>query len=313
MDLERNDYESSKKISLLVQIENYLKMIKFSHTIFALPFAGVALIEIFYKNYIMNNTLKWTMSEIILKIIGILICMISMRSAAMGFNRIVDRKFDALNPRTSQREIPSGKISLKHAYIFVIIFTIIFIISAFLINSLAGFLSPVAILVTFGYSYTKRITFLSHFILGFAIGIVPIAVWIAILNKIEIESVLLSLSLMFYIAGFDIIYACQDINFDQSMKLYSIPAKFGLIKALLIARLSHIISLISLIFFAILSELKIIFAITILIISILFFIEHYLVKDGKTENIPIAFFNINSIISSVLFFGLLLDRIIFYY
>lgn len=311
--IKKNTVKSIKNISIFEQIQNYLKMIKFSHTIFALPFAGIALIEIFYKYFIKESYLNWSLNEAIFKIIGIIICMISMRSAAMGFNRIVDRKFDALNPRTAQREIPSGKISLKHAYIFVLIFTLIFIISAFMINSLAGLLSPIAILVTFGYSYTKRITFFSHFILGFAIGIVPMAVWIALLNKIEIESIFLSLCLMFYIAGFDIIYACQDMDFDQSMKLYSIPAKFGLLKALWIARFSHIVSLVSLIVFAFLSQLNIIFAITIIIIAILFFIEHYLVKDGKTENIPIAFFNINSIISSVLFFGLLLDRFIFFY
>ncbi len=306
--IKTNQNTNSKTI--FEQIQNYLKMIKFSHTIFALPFAGVALVEIIYKYYINESNLNWKIHELMIKIIGILICMISMRSAAMGFNRIVDRRFDALNPRTSQREIPTGKISLKHAIIFVAIFTIIFILSAFMINPLAGYLSPIAILLTFGYSYTKRITYLSHFILGFAIGIVPMAVWIALLNTIEIESFFLSLCLMFYIAGFDILYACQDIDFDQFMKLYSIPAKFGLVKALWIARFSHFISVISLIIFAILSKLNIIFAITIGIIAILFFIEHYLVKDGKMEKIPIAFFNVNSIISTVLFFGLLLDRIL---
>ncbi|GIX42143.1 MAG: 4-hydroxybenzoate octaprenyltransferase [Leptospiraceae bacterium] len=297
--------------SLLEIIESYLRMIKFSHSIFALPFAGIAVIEVLYKYYFKHSVLNWTKEELIIKVIGIIICMVSMRSAAMGFNRIVDREFDAKNPRTSQREIPAGKISLSNAKLFVVIFTIIFIISAFIINPLAGYLSPIVVLVTFGYSYTKRITFLCHFILGFAIGIAPIAVWVALLNKIEIVSLFLGASLMFYIAGFDILYACQDIEFDKKTNLYSIPAKFGIKKAMWIARISHFISLIFLIFFSYYSKLNIIFYITVFMVGILFFIEHYLVRGGRIENIPIAFFHINSIISTILFFGLLLDRIIF--
>ena len=302
----------SKIIQIFSSIESYLRMIKFSHTIFALPFAGIAVVEILYKYYFKNFILNWTLEELILKIIGILLCMISMRSAAMGFNRIVDREFDAKNPRTSNREIPSGKISLKKAKIFVIIFTIIFILSAFLINTLAGFLSPIVVLITFGYSYTKRMTFLCHFILGFAIGLAPSAVWVALLSKIELEALFLSGALMFYIAGFDILYACQDIEFDKKENLYSIPSRFGLNNALWVARISHVLSLIFLILFSDTSNVNRIFYFTIFMVAILFFIEHYLVKGGRIEKIPIAFFNINSIISTILFFGLLLDRMIFF-
>ncbi len=305
-------FMKTKIFQLFSSIESYLRMIKFSHTIFALPFAGIALVEILYKYYFKNFILNWTLEELILKILGILFCMISMRSAAMGFNRIVDREFDAKNPRTSNREIPSGKISLKKAKIFVVIFTIIFILSAFLINTLAGFLSPIVVLITFGYSYTKRMTFLCHFILGFAIGLAPSAVWVALLSKIDLGALFLSGTLMFYIAGFDILYACQDIEFDKKENLYSIPSRFDLNTALWIARFSHVISLIFLILFSIISNVHSIFYSTIVLVAVLFFIEHYLVRGGRIEKIPIAFFNINSIISTILFFGLLLDRMIFF-
>jgi 4-hydroxybenzoate polyprenyltransferase len=303
---------NSKIKTIFLVIKNYLRMIKFSHTIFALPFAGIAVVEILYQNYFKNPILNWTKQETLIKILGILLCMISMRSAAMGFNRIVDREYDAMNPRTSLREIPSGKISLKNAKIFVVLFSIIFILSAFLINPLAGYLSPIAIAITFGYSYTKRITFLCHFILGFAIGIAPIGVWIALLGKIELPAIFLSGALMFYIAGFDILYACQDIEFDKKTNLYSIPSKYGIDKAMWIARISHFISLIFLLLFSYYNQLNVIFNLTILIVAVLFFLEHYIVRGGRIENIPIAFFNINSIISSVLFFGLLLDRFILF-
>lgn len=298
--------------SIFINIQNYLRMIKFSHSIFALPFAAVAVLEVFYWNYFNSQTLQFlTKEEALIKIIGILICMVSMRSAAMGFNRIVDWKFDKENPRTKNREIPSGKIPLKNAKIFTIIFSIIFILSAFIINPLAGYLSPIAILITFSYSYTKRFTYLCHFILGFAIGIAPIAVWIALTNTISLESILLGLILMFYISGFDILYSIMDIDFDRSKNLYSIPSRFGLVFALWIARISHLFSFLFMIFLGILFQLKSIYFLTVGIIGILYFYEHYLVQKNL-KNIPIAFFNINSIISSVLFFGLLLDRVYYY-
>ncbi|MFN3604997.1 MAG: UbiA-like polyprenyltransferase [Leptonema sp. (in: bacteria)] len=300
-----------KTFKLLTTLENYLKMIKFSHSIFALPFAGIAVIEVFYWEYFKNHTLDLlTTKEILIKILGILICMVSLRSAAMGFNRIVDRKFDKENPRTKDREIPSNKISLKNAILFVIIFLVLFVTSAFIINPLAGFLSPIAIFLTFGYSYTKRFTYLCHFVLGFAIGIAPIATWIALTNKISLESIGLGLVLLFYIAGFDILYSLMDIDFDKKNKLFSLPSRFGISISLWIARISHTISFSLMVWLGIAYELNQIYFFSIGIIFILYTTEHYLVHKNL-KNIPIAFFNINSMISTTLFFGLLFDRIYF--
>ncbi len=290
----------------------YLKMIKFSHTIFALPFAGIALIEIIYKYYLKTKILNWNITELTTKILEIFVCMISLRSAAMGFNRLVDAEFDAKNPRTASREIPTKQISKRSVKIFILLFIIIFVISAFMINPLAGYLSPFVIFITFGYSYTKRFTFSSHYVLGFAIGLAPSAVWIALMNRVEFESLLFSSVLMFYIAGFDILYACMDIEFDKKENLNSIPQRFGLKKALWISRITHLISYLFLILIFFEENLNLIFLATILIVGILLFYEHYLVRGGRIENIPIAFFNVNSIISTILFFGLLLDRLIFY-
>lgn len=292
-------------------IYNYLTMIKFSHTIFALPFAGIVLIEVFYWNYYKESKLSFSTSEIFYKVVGIIICMISLRSAAMGFNRIVDWKYDKENPRTKQREIPTGKISLRNATIFVLLFTLIFVVSAFFINPLAGFLSPLAILITFGYSYTKRFTYLCHYVLGFAIGLAPIAVWIALTNSVVFEAIMISIALMFYISGFDILYSIMDIDFDRKNGLFSIASYFGVSTSLWIARINHLISFLSMVGLGIIFKLNIIYFVSVMLIFILFFIEHYLVQKNL-KNIPIAFFNINSLVSTILFFGLLLDRIFFY-
>ncbi len=297
--------------SFYITLQNYLRMIKFSHTIFALPFAGIAVVEVYYWNIDKDSKLFYT-SEIVYKVLGVLVCMVSLRSAAMGFNRIVDWKFDKENPRTKNREIPSGKISLRNASIFVILFSIIFVLSAFLINPLAGILSPIAILITFGYSYTKRFTYLCHYILGFAIGLAPIGVWIALTSSISIEAILISIALWFYIAGFDILYSIMDIEFDQKKDLFSIPSRFGIPISLWIARINHMISFIAMIGLGIMFQFKWIYFIAIVVVLFLFLIEHYLVQKSL-NNIPIAFFHINSFISTILFFGLLFDRILFHY
>lgn len=297
--------------TLFQQVRNYLRMIKFSHSLFALPFAGVAVIEILYWHFWKHKTVVWSETEIAGKIAGIVICMVSLRSAAMGFNRIVDSEFDKLNPRTAGREIPKGIIKKKNAWIFVIISALIFVASAFLINPLAGYLSPLAVLVTFFYSYTKRFTYLCHFLLGFAIGLAPVAVSIALISSVTLPVILLSLALMFYIAGFDIIYACQDYEFDKAMKLYSLPSKFGIAAALTVAKWSHVLSFLFLVLFAMISQLNLIFYLTVLAVGMLFIYEHYLVRGGNLQNIPFAFFHVNSTISVVLFTGLLLDRLVY--
>ncbi|OQY52737.1 MAG: 4-hydroxybenzoate octaprenyltransferase, partial [Desulfobacteraceae bacterium 4572_88] len=210
--------------NIMNRILTYGRMIKFSHTIFALPFALSAVV-LAQRQY----PLVWT------DIFWVLLAMVGARSAAMGFNRIADARIDANNPRTSQREIPSGKLELRSAVFFVIFFSAIFICSAAMLGRICFYLAPPVLALLFFYSYTKRFTWLAHLFLGFAISLAPLGAWIAIAKTFSWPILLLSLALMTYIAGFDILYACQDVSFDQKEGLFSIPVHFGTRKALLIA------------------------------------------------------------------------------
>lgn len=298
--------KADKQIQESSGILDYLKMIKFSHSIFALPFAGIGLIEVIFVHGI-----EWN-HRLLLDAFLVLVCMVSLRSAAMGFNRIADRKIDAENPRTKNREIPAGTIPLSQAWIFTVLFLVLFAVCAYLINPLTGALAPLAIVLVLGYSYTKRFTFLCHFVLGAAIGLAPSAVWIALSGSIEILPVLWSAGLAFYIAGFDILYSCQDREFDKGRNLHSIPVRFGVPASLVIARISHMAALgffISTIFF---TEQPVgpFYIAGIVAAAVLFFFEHYLVRGGRLENIPVAFFNVNAYVSTVLFTGVLFNRIL---
>lgn len=277
-------------------------MIKFSHSLFALPFAGIAFIEAIQRA-------RPGLYDMVILSIQITVCMVTLRSAAMGFNRITDRRYDALNPRTSSREIPAGVISEKNVALFVIISLIVFFVTAFTINLTAGLLSPVAAVLVLGYSYTKRFTLFSHYILGFAIGIAPVATWIAVVGKIDDPLPLLwSAGLGLYIAGFDILYSCQDAEFDREAGLHSIPSRLGILPALWIARFTHVIAA-GLFFYAgHESASGLFYYITICIVSVLFIMEHAMVRPGRLTLIPIAFFHINAAISLIIFTGLLLDR-----
>jgi 4-hydroxybenzoate polyprenyltransferase len=291
---------------MLTQINQYLKMIKFSHSIFALPFALIAFLQSLNGSGLLSDSGIPNSSFYIL-LLQIIIAMVSLRSAAMGFNRIVDRKIDAENPRTASREIPSGKIALSKAWTFVIISLVIFVADAFWIHNLAGLLSPVAIILALGYSFTKRFTMFAHYVLGLSIGLAPLAAWIAVRSEFNLLSALWTLGLMFYISGFDILYSCQDAEYDKSKNLYSIPSRLGIPAALWIARFGHLLAMIFFVSSAVISGAGLIFYITLIITAILFIIEHLLVRPGKLDRIPIAFFHINAVISMVIFLGLLLD------
>lgn len=277
----------------------YGKMIKFSHTIFALPFALSAVV------------LAWRQYPItIMEILWILVAMTGARAAAMGFNRIVDAKIDAKNPRTATREIPAGILSLKSAVLFTIFFSVIFIFAAFMLGSLCFYLSIPVLGILFLYSYTKRFTWLCHIYLGFAISLAPLGAWIALTNTVTWPIIFLSLALMTNIAGFDILYACQDMEFDRKNGLFSLPAYLGIKNAL---HISSVIHLFAFIFFLLLYwgfNLSYVYFITSLIIGVLLVIEHKLVKPDDLSNVHIAFFHINSIISVTLFLGILTDVLI---
>ncbi len=227
------------------KVKSYLSLIKFSHTIFAMPFALIGFFlpsktEVVYGvgQWNLNKTIGWddeveTNLEVeAWKDFGILLllvifCMVFARSAAMAFNRYLDRQFDAKNPRTAIREIPTGIITPKNALLFTVLSSLLFIICTFFINRLCFYLSPVALAVVLGYSYTKRFTPLCHLVLGLGLSLAPIGAYLAVTGQFALLPILFSLAVIFWVSGFDIIYALQDEEFDKSQQLYSIPAWLG--------------------------------------------------------------------------------------
>ncbi|MCB1175092.1 MAG: putative 4-hydroxybenzoate polyprenyltransferase [Leptospiraceae bacterium] len=286
------------------QLQLYLRMIKFAHSIFALPLALIAVVLAVPQSepgYGQPGT--W------LLILKIVICMVALRSAAMGFNRLIDARYDAANPRTAVREIPAGLIPRDRAAAFVLVSLTVFILVALTINRLAAILSPVAIIAVLGYSYTKRFTWLCHFFLGLAIGLAPGAAWVAILERIDWLAAYWSLGLMFYIAGFDILYSCQDWTFDRRQGLFSLPARFGVGPALWIARLTHLVALVFFTWAGLAHSAGLVFFGGLVCVALLFVYEHWLVRPDKLDQIPLAFFNVNAIVSTLLFVVVVLDEL----
>ncbi len=212
-------------------IKNYLSLVKFSHTIFALPFA---LIGYFLAIY--SNDFEFSIKTLLL----VVMCMVFARNAAMSFNRVTDRFIDKRNPRTASREIPSGKIHPRNAFLFSMVNSILFIATTFFINRLVFFLSPVALLVILGYSFTKRFTVLCHFVLGLGLSLAPIGAYLAVTGKWALLPVLYSLIVLLWVAGFDIIYSLQDEEFDKDEALRSIPAVLGAKKARVVSFILHL-------------------------------------------------------------------------
>lgn len=281
-------------------LKTYGQMIKISHTIFALPFALSAVV------------LASRYTDITLyQIFFIILAMTGARSAAMGFNRIADKKIDKFNPRTSQREIPSGKISLKSAWFFVLFSSALFIFSAFMLGKLCFYLSFPVLFILLFYSYTKRFTSLAHIYLGFAISLAPLGAFIALTNSVNFGIIILSLTLLTYISGFDILYSCQDLFFDKENNLFSIPAKLGEKKAFFISDILHLITFICLVSLYFIFSMNYIFLLCIILTGILLIMEHIVVRPGKMEKIDLAFFNINSVVSITLFLGFFLDELFF--
>ncbi|MEC8957430.1 MAG: UbiA-like polyprenyltransferase [Nitrospinota bacterium] len=270
--------------------------IKIQHTIFALPFAIMSA-------FIAAKGLPQTE-----KIIWIIVCMVGARSAAMAFNRVLDARFDARNPRTQDRALPAGRVDIRSYWLFLIVSSAIFIFAANMLNSLAFYLSPVALLIVFFYSFTKRFTVYSHFWLGLAIAISPVGAWVAIREEISFSSLILGAAVIFWLVGFDILYSCMDVEFDRSSGLKSIPQKFGIENALRIAFASHgvmILFLLGLLFFV--GQLGVLYSIGVVVVAILLFYEHSLVRPDDLSKINIAFFNMNGIISLGLMVFVIID------
>jgi 4-hydroxybenzoate polyprenyltransferase len=276
----------------------YTKMIKISHSVFALPFALTAAV-------IAADGLP-TLRQIF----WIVVAMVGARSGAMGLNRYIDRKIDAMNPRTSGRELPSGSIKAGDALLFSVASLGVLVYAAYKLNPLCLKLSPVAIAVVTFYSYTKRFTWMAHFVLGLALSAAPLGAWIAVRGTFDPEILPLSLAVLFWLPGFDILYALQDVEFDRSHGLYSIPSRFGVRKSLAVARLLHLASLGFLLANGLIFHLGALYWTGILICGALFLYEHSLVRADDLSRLDMAFFNMNGYISLTVFLFTFFDYLI---
>lgn len=276
---------------LLNKIGDYMGLVKFSHTIFAMPFALMAFV---YALKSTNSEFSWLL---LLQIVG---CMVFARNVAMGFNRWADRDIDGKNPRTTNREVPAGKISAKSALIFVIINAILFVCVSLSINSLTAILSPVALVVVMAYSYCKRFTSMAHLVLGLSLGIAPSAAYIAVTGTPALAPCLISLLVLTWCGGFDIIYALQDVEFDRSQGLHSIPVRFGIRGALYISIALHAVSIISLILFTQFCPQGWLLWTGVALFSGCIILEHILVTPTHQRSIGIAFGTLNGIASLTL-------------
>lgn len=280
---------------MLNRLVLYLRMIKFSHSVFALPFAFTAMV-LAAKGFPGSEQILW-----------ITVALVSGRTAAMGLNRIIDRKIDALNPRTANREIPAGKIKVVEAMFFVLLSLGVFFFAAYMLNPLCLRLAPLAVFFFVLYPYTKRFTWLSHIVLGIAISGAPLGAWIAIKGSIDLEIIPLSIAVVFWLAGFDVLYALQDMDFDTHSGLYSIPVRFGVRKALLLSRGFHFITWMLLLTTAIIFHLGILFYTGLTLVAIFLIYEHRFVKEDDLSKLDMAFFNMNGYISITVFCFTLFD------
>ncbi|MCC7244641.1 MAG: UbiA family prenyltransferase [Saprospiraceae bacterium] len=287
-------------------MKEYLSLIKFSHTVFALPFALIG--------FTLGILEKGTGLDIRLLVL-VLLCMVFARSAAMAFNRYLDRDIDAVNPRTKVREIPAGVISPRSALMFVVLNCVAFIATTFFINPICFYLSPVALAVVLGYSYTKRFTWLCHVVLGAGLGLAPVGAWLAVTGYFAWTPVIYGLAVLCWVSGFDVIYALQDEDFDRSQRLYSMPAFFGKKQAL---RLSEWLHLFSAAFIVLAARLILgddpqagwlIWLATGFFLSMLVF-QHRLVKPDDLSRVNVAFFTTNGI-ASVVYGVLVIGDLIF--
>lgn len=269
---------------------NYLQLIRFSHTIFALPFALLGAVLAWAQP---GTDFRWQ------DLLGILVCMVAARSAAMAFNRLVDRRIDALNPRTATRHLPAGLLSVRGVAAFTIASSGVFVAATaiFLPKTLPLILSLPVLLFLLGYSLAKRFTSLCHYWLSAALMLSPVAAWIAVRNEFSLIPASLAAVIFFWVGGFDILYACQDADFDRSARLHSIPARFGIAKALRIALASHLITIVMLLGVWQIAGLGWIFLAGVLAIALLLLYEHSLVSANDLTRVNIAFFQVNAVIS----------------
>lgn len=280
-------------------MKSYFSLVKFSHTIFAMPFA---MTSFFIAVSRQGEGVRW------LTLLLVVLCMVFARSAAMAFNRYLDRDIDAVNPRTKIREIPAGVISPRAALVFTAVNCLLFVVVAWFINPLCFFLSPVALAVVLGYSYTKRFTWLCHLVLGLGLALAPVGAWLAVTGRFDWIPVLYGLAVLLWVAGFDVIYALQDEEFDKSQRLYSMPSFFGRERALRISEWMHLgtaalmVYATRLVLSAVTQSGWLLWIGTAVFLGLLIY-QHLIVKPNDLSRVNRAFFTTNGIAS--LLFGVL--------
>ncbi len=276
-----------------------LRMIKFSHSIFALPFA-LASLFLSANGWPSLSVLGW-----------VILAMVAARSAAMSFNRLVDQPFDASNPRTAKRELPSGSLSRQFVAMFTLVACGVFVIAAAMLNPLCLWLSPVALAVVLGYSYSKRFTYLCHVWLGIALGLTPLAAWVAergVVDGSVFLPVTMAVAVVLWVSGFDLLYSCQDALFDRQSGLHSIPARFGSHRARHLAAIFHVGAVLSLASVAPLAGLGWIYGMGVLLVAGLLLVEHILAHPSRNR-LDLAFFHVNSVVGLVVLAAIVGDRL----
>jgi 4-hydroxybenzoate polyprenyltransferase len=282
-------------------LKNYFSLVKFSHTVFAMPFAMIGF----------SLAVTQEGSEFSIKLLALIIlCMVFARNAAMGFNRLVDRRYDALNPRTRNREIPAGIIGSKAAALFVIANALLFILTTAFINRLTLFLSPVALAVILGYSLTKRFTSLCHFVLGLGLSLAPVGAYIAVTGAFDLLPLIYSLIVLTWVSGFDIIYALQDDEFDKSNMLFSLPSASGRKKALYISVILHLFTFILVVSAGATGKGGILFWTGAAVFSIFLITQHRLVKHDDLSRVTLAFGTVNGIAAVIFAIFVITDLVL---
>jgi 4-hydroxybenzoate polyprenyltransferase len=259
----------------------YGRMIRFTHSVFALPFALTALTLAAQRSSITGGQVFW-----------IVVAMVAARSAAMGFNRLTDHSLDARNPRTAGRELPRGVLGRKEVLAFIVLSSAAFVLAAGMLNALCLALSPVALAIVFGYSYTKRFTAASHLVLGLALAVAPMGAWLAVRGRLDWEPVVLGVAVLLWVAGFDTLYACQDVDFDRSEGLHSLPARLGVERSLLLSRAMHVVAVLLLLSLFWLAPLHPVYLAGVAGVAFLLAWEHTLVRPDDLSRVMQAF-NLN--------------------
>jgi len=285
--------------SIKTKISEYFELIKFEHTIFALPFAFSGMLLAVPEKFPPIITFVW-----------VLLAMIGGRTAAMALNRLIDSEIDKKNPRTSERAIPAGRIKKISALILSIFAFALMIFAVWQLPLICKQLLPLAILILAVYSFTKRFTYFSHFVLGGALGAAASGGWLAVSGEFSVPVVLWGLSVVFWVAGFDVIYAIQDIDFDRENKLFSIPALLGIKNSLLTSKIFHLFTVILLVILGLVYTVGIFYWLGIVFVACMLFWEHSLLKENDLSRIDAAFFNINGYVSIGIFVFILLDKLL---